>query len=229
MADIIQWNLRGFTTRAPEVRQLVSSKSPLVCCFQETHLKPSDKPLLKGYDFFRYDHTGGQRAQGGVATAIHNSIHSETVVLTTTLQAVAVKVFLPSPLHICNIYLPPDSVVTQQSIDHLMDQLPRPFLLAGDFNAHNPLWGSLTTNLKGTLVENTIRLRNVVLLNNGSNTHLTAATGSLSAIDLTLCSPSLALDTEWSVHDDLCGSDHFPIFIKSSRILSLPPRHPKWI
>ena len=28
-----------------------------------------------------------------------------------------------------------------------------------------------------------------------------------------LCSPSLFLDINWKVHEDLCGSDHFPTFL----------------
>ena len=39
----------------------------------------------------------------------------------------------------------------------------------------------------------------------------------MSAIDLSLCDPFLFSDLSWSVHDDLCGSDHFPVLVKSSQ------------
>jgi hypothetical protein len=42
--------------------------------------------------------------------------------------------------------------------------------------------------------------------------------GSYSAIvlsRLTVTDPSLLLDFSWKVHDDLCGSDHFPIILES--------------
>jgi len=32
-------------------------------------------------------------------------------------------------------------------------------------------------------------------------------------LNLSICDPSLYLDYSWKVHDDLCGSDHFPIEI----------------
>ena len=35
-----------------------------------------------------------------------------------------------------------------------------------------------------------------------------------SAIDLTLCDPVSYMDYGWKVHDDLCGSDHFPILLE---------------
>ena len=38
----------------------------------------------------------------------------------------------------------------------------------------------------------------------------------MSQIDLSVCDPSLVLDFEWRVHDDLCGSDHYPIILSST-------------
>jgi len=40
-------------------------------------------------------------------------------------------------------------------------------------------------------------------LNTGNPTYFHPGTGSLSAIDLSLCQPSLYLDLSWSVHKDL--------------------------
>ena len=34
-------------------------------------------------------------------------------------------------------------------------------------------------------------------------------------MDLSICYPTLLLDYEWKVHDDLCGSDHFSIFLNN--------------
>ena len=41
-------------------------------------------------------------------------------------------------------------------------------------------------------------------------------TGNYYAIDLSLCHPNIYLDFDWSVCDDLHGSDHFPILIKET-------------
>ena len=51
------------------------------------------------------------------------------------------------------------------------------------------------------------------LLNDGQPTYIRPATGNFSATDISLCSPSLFLDINWKVHEDLCGSDHFPTFL----------------
>ena len=41
------------------------------------------------------------------------------------------------------------------------------------------------------------------LWNDGNPTFIHPATGSFSAIDLSICSPSLFMDFNWVVHDDL--------------------------
>ncbi len=41
------------------------------------------------------------------------------------------------------------------------------------------------------------------------------ANGTYSAIDLSITDASLIQDFNWSVHDDLCGSDHFPTILES--------------
>ncbi|VDI34873.1 Hypothetical predicted protein [Mytilus galloprovincialis] len=81
----------------------------------------------------------------------------------------------------------------------------------GDFNAHNPLWGSKTHNAKGKIIEDFVSQEGLCIFNDGSYTYLHPGNGSYSSIDITICDPSLLLDYSWRVHDDLCGSDHFPI------------------
>ena len=58
-----------------------------------------------------------------------------------------------------------------------------------------------------------ISTNNLCILNNKSSTYLNLLTGSYSAIDLCLCDPVSYMDYGWKVHNDLCGSDHFPRYI----------------
>jgi hypothetical protein len=52
-------------------------------------------------------------------------------------------------------------------------------------------------------------------------THYTAHTGAFSAIDLAMCTPSLSLDLELEVIDDLYGCDHFPLLLRFKQNLTL--------
>ena len=53
------------------------------------------------------------------------------------------------------------------------------------------------------------------MMNDKSNTFLDSGKGTLSALALPLCHPSLYLHFDWSVCEDQHVSDHFPIVIES--------------
>ena len=114
-----------------------------------------------------------------------------------------------------NIYIPPRSKILEKDLDEIVNQLPTPFLLLGDFNGHNFIWGSDDVNDKGRVIENCINKNNLCLHNNKISTYLHPATSTYTSLDLSICYPTLLLDYEWKVHNDLCGSDHFPIFLNN--------------
>ncbi|GFS02392.1 ribonuclease HI [Elysia marginata] len=91
-----------------------------------------------------------------------------------------------------------------------------PATKGGDFNAHSPLWGDERLDQRGKMIEDFLISNDDILLNDKVPTFIHSASGSTSAIDLTIASPTVALDYSWSVHDDLCGSDHFPIILTSN-------------
>ena len=77
------------------------------------------------------------------------------------------------------------------------------------------MWGCRSTNHKGQTLENIINNNNLCLFNKKSPTHLDLSSATYSVIDLTLCDSSLFPDFTWRVYDDTCGSNHFPIVLKS--------------
>ena len=66
------------------------------------------------------------------------------------------------------------------------------------------------------MIETFISQNDLCLYNDGSDTFLHSGNGSYSAIDLTFASPSLFDRFSWAVHDDCCGSDHFPIILRAT-------------
>ena len=106
----------------------------------------------------------------------------------------------------CSIYLPPSDHVVKTDLINLIEQLPYPFVLLGDFNGHSPVWGNESYNSRGQMLEDLFSEMDLCILNDGS------------AIDLSICGPSLVLDYEWNIHEDLCGSDHFPVILTSNTV-----------
>ncbi|GFY19399.1 uncharacterized protein TNCV_4127861 [Trichonephila clavipes] len=80
---------------------------------------------------------------------------TQTLILLTriTSQAVAVRIHSTSLITVCCLYLPPNTVIHQHDLNNLVDQLPTPFVILGDFNGHSSLWGSAKTNLRGRQIE----------------------------------------------------------------------------
>ena len=215
-SSIIQWNCRGIGTSHEELSVLIAELNPSLICLQETFLK-NNKLTYQGYQSYNYIHNSGSRASGGVSILIRNNIPQSEIPLDTNLQAVAVRATLHRTFSICSIYIPPNEQLSETAIEKIINKLPKPFILLGDFNSHNILWGSQKTDLKGNQMEKIINKNNLCLFNKKDPTHINLANGSQSAIDLSLCDPTSLLDFSWEVYNDLCGSDHYPIVLKNEK------------
>ena len=124
----------------------------------------------------------------------------------------AVKVTAHKTITLCSVYLPPRNNFNfnPKDLQDVIDQLPSPFILMGDFNGYHTLWGYEDVNNRGQQLEDLIIKNDLILFNDKSHTYFHSASGTFTSIDLTLCSPSLFLDFSWKVGHDTCGSDQFP-------------------
>lgn len=104
-----------------------------------------------------------------------------------------------------------------KDLDDLKKQLPKPFIILGDFNAHNLLWGSWSTDTRGKIIEQFLEDQELIILNTGSATHHNSSNSSESAIDLTIVSASVAEKFEWEISDYLYDSDHYPVKISDTQ------------
>ena len=133
------------------------------------------------------------------------------------MQAVAARISFGKSVTVCNIYLPPSVPVTGAALYHVFEQLPRPFIVVGDINGHNPLWGSDHCDSRGRLFDEVFNDLNLCILNDGSSMYCHPASGTKSMLDLSMADPSLFLDLTWTVVDDLHGSDPFPVLVQFSQ------------
>lgn len=184
---------------------------------------------MRGYTSYHVSSlSSDDRPIGGSSILISNSLSHQRVPLHTELQAVAVRVSLATTMTVCSIYLPPNLSYTLNDLEQIVVQLPAPFILIGDFNAHSDLWGDQHNDPCGSIIENLLDSQNLCLLNNGTPTYLHPGNGARTAIDLAMCSPSVFQDLKWSVVEDQHGSDHWPIIIELC-LPCTPPNEPRWI
>lgn len=176
---VLQWNCNGLYSHIEELKLIISENRPLIICIQETLLKQNQHFYLSGYSIYRTDGESLNRARGGVLICVRNDIHSEEVIINNChLELVCVKVYYPVELTICNFYLPPDLSIHLNILDNVKQQLAGHIIFLGDFNAHNPLWGSLTANNRGLIIENFKEKHDLLMLNSNSPTHFNAYNGS---------------------------------------------------
>lgn len=195
MATVIQWNNNGYFSHLPELQQIIAIHQPNFICIQETRLTPNNNTNLRSYQTYRKDRTNADIASGGVAIFVNNQNYAEELKINTDLEVIAIKTYLPEPLTICNIYLPPNQNIDPTKVQNLINQLPSPFIITGDFNSNNTLWGSSKTNKRGQIIEDTFDHLN--LINDGTPTHFCPRTGEFSNIDLAFCSPKITPDLEF--------------------------------
>ena len=224
---IIQWNCRGLKPNYNEVSLLISEYNPSVFCFQETFLKPDDNISLRGFNVYNYVHTDCLRPSGGASIFVKSSFPQRKIDLQTELHATAVSVTLDREITICSVYIPPSFSLNSQHLDNLLQQLPSPYILLGDFNGHNILWGGQNNDFRGELIENFITKNDICIMNDKSYTYHSPSTKSFTSIDLSFCHPSLFLDYNWSLCEDQHNSDHFPIIIEQNTF-STEDHNPKW-
>ena len=184
---------------------------------QETFLTSSKTPSFSGFNILTKNSLN-DRATGGVALLINKSYLFSEVHLNTPLQALAARVTLNKVVTFCSIYLPPSDHVAKTDLINLIEQLPSLFVLLGDFNGHSPVWGNESYNRRGQMLEDLFSEMDSCIINDGSSTYIHPAKVSTFALDLSICGPSLVLDYEWNIHEDLCGSDYFPVILTSNAV-----------
>ena len=77
---------------------------------------------------------------GGVSVLVRDGILYSEYTLNTTLQAKVVTISTSKTITVCSLYLPPSENLNIVLLTRLIDQLPTPFVICGDFNGHSMTW-----------------------------------------------------------------------------------------
>ena len=216
--SILHWNCRGYRANFEELKTLIMhQRGPACICLQEsfhgtkTPLPPRGYEILSGVPVTSTDTTS--RPSRGLLTLIKRGTPYSVITPTTDLEALTVRIKLSREYTICNLYISPTEEININSINELVSQLPRPFLILGDMNARSQTWGDSTGNPHGRVFEELLVSSEISLLNNNSPTHFHLQTASSSNIDLSLLSNDAINSFSWEAADDSYGSDHFPIIL----------------
>jgi len=88
---------------------------------------------------------------GGVALLIKNIFAHKHIELNISLQAVAARTTCFKSITVCSLCLP-HIKVDKNGLEDLINQLPSPIVLLGDFNAHSNDWDCFKNDSKGKMI-----------------------------------------------------------------------------
>lgn len=218
---ICQWNARSILPKHGELQNFLHQHSPDVVCLQETWLNPKINFSLPGYNIIREDRM--DKTFGGVLIAIKKNIEFTIISdlrIPNQLEWTAIQIEQDNqPLVIFNIYRPPSRFIDLNGWKQFFNvalSLGKEFLVCGDFNAQNKLWGStIQHNESGSIIETLLSDLDIDILNTGQATRklINRPSHLISVPDLSICSKNLILEFEWEVNDERMDSDHYPIII----------------
>ena len=99
---------------------------------------------------------------------------------------------------IANVYISGSSQLILDDIWEIVNNIPKPAIILGDFNAHETDWGNRETTNRGRVMEQLMDRQQLNMLNDGTATHISG-----TAIDVTITTPALTPDCYWQVYESV--------------------------
>lgn len=209
MSKITSYNINGFQNNFNDLEIMINQQETDIFCLQETHIPKNAIPKFKNFNILSKN-TETTSTQG-VAILISNNVVFKEINIVSQILAVAARISTKTEYSICSIYIHPQQKISKAMLEGLIRQIPPPLILLGDFNAHHNKWNATgKTNDKGKELDDFLTDNDIILLNDQTPTYLHPGTGTLSTLDLALCSPNLVMECELNILPPL-QSDHFPL------------------
>ena len=170
--NIVQWNSRSLISNKVFLDNYLQSKRVDILAISETWCKPSNSIRCSGYNIQRFDRIDGK---GGVAIMIKHNYCFQPIKLDDSkipnIEITAIRIHLPKQsISLISVYCPPSKKVETEALNSIFDQVPPPYMMCGDLNAHHICWGSGKTNESGDTMLKFLDEKNLVIVNNGKPT-----------------------------------------------------------
>lgn len=212
---IIQWNAEGILCNRHVLTKFLLENKIHIAIISETWLRPEQHFNIKGYNIERND-SGNTR--NGVAIIIDNSLSYKKIPTYSdnSLQNLCIRTSINNKnISIASFYCP--TVCTprfnKNKFSTIIENIPKPMIVGGDFNAHHTIWGCGAISSRGRDLLDAIDDNNLVVLNSGQVTTVGSHIRRPNGLDLSFVSPTIAMSCDWSVHNDPLGSYHLPVLI----------------
>lgn len=212
---IVQWNANGLHNHKLELELYLNTNNIDIMLICETHLTSKHNFKIFGYTCYANNHPEDKPC-GGTAILIKSRISHQPLPNKQTkhLQYTAIRLTeQQQKLTIISVYCPPKYAVKTQHFENFFNTFDSKFLMAGDFNAKSPVWGSRLTSPKGKQLLQAIRKQNLNCTSGGSPTYWPTDRRKIpDVIDLVI-TKNIALDQIALTTTMDLSSDHSPTTI----------------
>lgn len=220
---IAVWNANGISRKFNEIEIFLKTKHIDIFLISETHLNKKSHFKINGYDLITANHPD-DRCHAGAALLVKRSISYEIAeeISRPHIQAAGINIKCDNnTLSIYSIYFPPRHNVYCSDFENFFNTIGRRFLVAGDFNAKHPWWGSRLINPKGRELYKCISKNSFSILSGGSPTYWPTDPNRIpDLLDFAVYSgiSRTSLDI---MNDDNLDSDHTPLIINLNSAIKL--------
>ena len=214
---IVQWNEQGMISHGADFltslfdNNLLGS-NPDIICIQETWFTDFNVSYIPNYFCVCRNRHDGRR--GGLAIYLKKDITFQVMKVQGNIEYQRVDISSKKGIISIINYYNPCKKIEIEELNNMIQNVPGKLIILGDFNSHNPLWGSSKLDSNGRTVESFMEDNDLALLNDGSPTRLDPHFGTYSMLDLSIVSKELACNMEWQVRTNNFGSDHNAIVMK---------------
>lgn len=226
---IFHWNMNGFHNNLDDLKILLEEYNPFIICLNETHLSSNQNPNINNYKSYSLSGTRATNVQecGGVSILVKSNLPHKVIDMNSELQTIAIEVNYPIKCSIISTYLRPSEFLNRVDLENFFENVPKPWIWVGDFNAHHDEWFSDYINQKGGVLFEYANDEDLTLLNTNTPTRHGGCYRD-AVLDLAFTSSFLQNLVDFKVHNDPTASDHSPIIISSLVTQRVEKREKLW-
>ncbi|KAF4527726.1 hypothetical protein B566_EDAN012989 [Ephemera danica] len=214
------WNARGLGNKQIELEDFLHCNNIDVCGISEAKFRQTPQQIYKHYNMLYDPH---HVTTDGLIILLKRNIPYQHIPLRNyrNIKILGYNIKINNEtFSFILMYSLPNTIVHTHTLQQLLNSLystnnsTNNIIMGGDLNAHHQAWGSLISTPKGQNIVQFIENNDLACLNSGKFTRLGQPNQRNSAIDITIVSANLIINSHWDTYEDSLGSDHLPIISK---------------
>ena len=167
------WNSNGISRHVHEVEMFLRLNKIDIMLLSETHGTDKTHIYIKGYSVVYANHPGN-KAFGGAAIIIKSALNYTlcNAHQSDEIQAAIIELLITGQkIIIASVYCRPRFNLKEADYSNLFSLFGSKFIIGGDFNAKNTIWGSRLTTAKGKELQKCLNCNNIEYISGGEPTY----------------------------------------------------------